>query len=164
MKPMTLLMATLCVLVSPPAFGQWGAVAIADLYGDEVVPPNDSPGVGGIDCLWDDEWGAGYYRLSFTIGYRDLRGSTIGASLHVGTEGENGDLLHVLFPDYFETGAQGELGFLIEDFQAFVDGENPLYVVVETDSFPEGELRGQLIFVDTPTKSVTWGRIRAVYR
>jgi hypothetical protein len=39
-------------------------------------------------------------------------------------------------------------------------------VVVTTDSFPDGEIRGQLtpIFMSPATKRTTWGAIRAGHR
>ena len=114
--------------------------------GLQEVPPNDSPGTGTVDLVYDDVT----MMLSITFGnYMDLEGTATAAHVHIAPIGVNGP---VIIPLDHTGGMAGTLtgsGVLTDDQEAalFADG---LYINVHSDLFPGGEIRGQLFLIPAP--------------
>jgi hypothetical protein len=120
-------------------------LCIAHLSGDEVVPPVDTPARGlGIVELNDDMTAA-----TVTLSAADLLGPTFATHIHQGPPGVNGfvafgiDGLSCFNPGVYRTWDNGTpfspLNYYIN---SLLNGN--LYFAVHTDSYPGGELRGQI--------------------
>ena len=94
---------------------------------------------------------------------KNLEGSITAVTINRSPAGENGPLVYELFPDGYEPGAFDWLtSWNYDDWDDLDVGH--LYVLVLTDAYPEGEIRGQLLWVPTPVAGeTTWGRIRALW-
>jgi hypothetical protein len=135
----------------------------ATLTGPEVVPPTGSDGTGLFAMQVDscstvaprDSLDATYF-----IGEAGLAGTT-GAHLRRGARGANGPVVATLasgdFLDIF-----GLLRMSRDDCDALDRGE--LYVVIETNGYPQGCIRGQVTMDISPVKDLTWGSLRLLYR
>lgn len=138
----------------------------ADLRPDKVVPPTASGGRGQVFAHFDepDAWcpaGDGSDVLVIDpISYDQLQGVPTGASIHRGEEGGNGELLLTIATTGFPSGSQ----FAIPCNPTWDVFRDAVYVVLSTDLYPEGELRGQLLMHVTPVSNYTWGVVRAMYR
>ncbi len=148
----------------------------ADLFGRNVVPPAESEGYAyvegwfveplmGTNCYTSDPDSA---HVDWTIHF-ELRiiQPTEGALLRVylgrGEAGETGEIVRELFGSDVDFPAEVEFVFDPADCEA-LRGRG-LFVLVTTEAYPEGELRGAI--EDTcadPTERRSWGRIRTGYR
>jgi hypothetical protein len=138
------------------------------LDGNHVVPPSGSQGYGGIfvDFAHDvDGCPSGQSTDSLLIQefyYNDLEGLPIGAEIHRGIEGSNGELVQIITSGWF---ASGET-FVVPLAPSYDTDlhDDLLYVIIRTDRHTEGELRGQLIGQPTIAQRTTWGRVRSICR
>lgn len=118
----------------------------ADLSGDEEVPAVDTDASGEIEMELDDDG----TELEYELDVDDIV-DVVAAHIHMGEEGENGDVVVTLehdddrsegtiTEDHLEGPlAGGELADLIE----LIEDSNA-YVNVHTEENPDGEIRGQL--------------------
>lgn len=160
------------VLVPPAATGQAICAWYTELSGQEVVPPSNSPGTGVMDAAFfeDDHEGLCCAELEeeeiaslrVRLTYRNLEGSPTGAYIYSGTYGSNGERLYILWDESFSSASTVDILFDPEDCW-LVESED-LYVIVTTDRYSDGEIRGQITLAPSPTIDVTWGRIRGEYR
>jgi hypothetical protein len=141
------------------------------LLGTEVVPPVSTAGHGWGSAGFDGSDGGGWCQTDVTerplqirIEYESLRGTPIGADLHVGMRGENGPVWRSLISGSFPSGQVASLEFETDVCDTLFAFEPTLYIVVRTDSFPDGEVRGSFSCTQIdPVRRTTWGRLRVDY-
>jgi hypothetical protein len=124
------------------------------LNGSGVVPPVSTTATGNAVVTIDASNTELGYKLTVT-GLSDITD----ANIHLAPSGENGDVILVLYPGPQKpgpfTGTLAEGTLRIADFKGPLAGESmgrmldvlragSTYVQVNTDSFPNGEIRGQL--------------------
>lgn len=125
----------------------------AELSGANEVPEVDTEATGNAEFVFENE------TLDFTVEVQDIANVTA-AHIHMGQEGENGDIVVTLFTDDTPDGAfDGELAagtVEAEDLEGPLDGaelsevielleDGNAYVNVHTEDNPDGEIRGQLL-------------------
>jgi hypothetical protein len=71
-------------------------------------------------------------------------GDVIASHIHVGAEGENGDVVVPLDVDGFSGSSEGCVDASDSDLQAIVDDPAGYYVNIHTQEFTGGAIRGQL--------------------
>jgi hypothetical protein len=139
------------------------------MSGAEVVPP--TPGdYCSIEALF---YSSGNYwscddtpdrLLTLTSLYNGLSGPPTGCYMHRGAPGINGKRLYTIHAGFFPPiYAQASIAINPADC-ADLDNNN-LYIVITTELYPDGEVRGQVIYdYMGAVESSTWGHIKAVYR
>ena len=118
----------------------------ADLSGDEEVPAVDTNASGNIELELDED----ETELEYELNVEDIVDVT-GAHIHIGEEGENGDIVVTLEHDdemsegtITEDDLEGPLdGGDLADLIELIEDDNA-YVNVHTEENPDGEIRGQL--------------------
>jgi hypothetical protein len=100
--------------------------------------------------------------LAVVLHYQLLAGSPTGAALYAGSAGENGTLFKTLTADYFASGDTMYVRIAPGDCGMLMGGST--YVVIATDAYPDGEVRGQLDCFITPVMDRSWGSIRTLFR
>ena len=113
----------------------------ATLSGEVEVPAGDPDGSGSATIVIDYEAGT----LCYEIEVADIEPATA-SHIHIGAEGEAGDIVINLDTDGFEGSTEGCIEPM-EDAQALFDiAEDPAgyYVNVHTADYPGGAVRGQL--------------------
>lgn len=167
MKFFMLLLVTLLVLFAPPVKGQLVFGCATWFQGAQVVPPVNSPGSGSFR-LWNDacagcSCGDGTVgdSLSVSFDYHSLVGIPKGATLYIGDRGTNGVFFLRLANEYFASGDTLRVPITYDECFWFIA---PMYVIIETDAYPDGEIRGQLDCSVTSASNVSWGSIRALFR
>lgn len=163
--PLLALAALLGALLGAPAVDAQVVYAYrADLRGAQVVPPTSSPGIGALESFFDSAAPCGSYPndpLRVWMFYVNLEGTPTGCFIHRGAPGMNGERLYTVFPGWFPSGSTATLMVNTNDCPDF---ENYLlYVVITTDRYPGGEIRGQIYPSALPVEPSTWGMIKAMY-
>ncbi len=150
------LVATLSCLTPDRALSHWDYYA--DMTGEEMVPPNSSPATGVFHGTFNGHYECpGEGPLAVDIELRDLEGSPTVVSIWIGPAGTIGEFLGAISP----TG--GEILLTSEHCEQILSGK--MYVVVQTDIHPLGEIRGEMYeVISMPVESSTWGLIRQTYR
>ena len=157
-----LLFVSCALVVSGMALSALPTLAHWDYYaymtGPEMIPPTSSPGIGGFHGKFPghtqcpDVSGP----LLIDMYVQNLVGVPTAASLWFGERGAVGqffarlplDATSILF-------TQDECWLL----------EVKMYVVIETDLNPEGEIRGQIrLEISAPVEPRSWGMIKHAYR
>jgi CHRD domain len=113
----------------------------------EGESPGDPDGSGSASIVIDPAAGTACWTLS-AEGINPVMQSHI----HIGAEGESGDIVVPLDVDGFEGSSEG-CTEPMEDaavLQAIVDNPAGYYVNLHTDDFPAGAIRGQLAGSATP--------------
>jgi hypothetical protein len=118
-------------------------ILTADLAGDAET---DEDGTGSAMITLDPDAGTACWELTVE-NIEPVEQSHI----HVGAEGESGDVVVPLDVDGFEGTSEG----CVEDqdaatLQAIVDDQSGYYVNVHTADFPGGAIRGQLVGASEP--------------
>lgn len=122
----------------------------ADLSGENEVPSVDTEASGEFEMELDEEGESADYELSA----EDIEGVTA-AHIHMGSEGENGDIVVPLETDGLNDGEASEGTFDAGDLEGPLEGQEmsdlieliedgEAYVNVHTEENPDGEIRGQL--------------------
>ena len=160
----------LAILVfhSEQSHGQVAYHYDALMLGSEVVPPTPSEGIGQMSSLFAsaDSCPGSYFpddSLQVCAGYFRLGGTPTGCEIRRGVPGENGPLLVTLHDSWFPDPCEAvNIDIDPADCPDLRDGR--LYIVILTDLYPEGEVRGQ-IFCDppNPVAATTWGAIKSAY-
>lgn len=115
----------------------------ASLSPESVVPPADSGGYGRVELTFDDD----SYEVIWIIRHQDLSGPVTSVTLHgPSASGENAPELVSLVGDLGDpilggsTLSRANAGYLLDGL---------VYIVIATEAFPEGEIRGQLVATGT---------------
>ncbi|MGQ0608768.1 MAG: CHRD domain-containing protein [Chloroflexota bacterium] len=109
----------------------------ADLAGGA---DSDEDGTGTATVVLDPEAGTACWEMSVA----DIDPVTI-SHIHVGAEGESGDVVVDLDLAGFETDSEGcNDAAVAETLQAIIDDPAGYYVNVHNEAFPGGAIRGQL--------------------
>ncbi|MCI0559671.1 MAG: CHRD domain-containing protein [Nitrososphaera sp.] len=125
----------------------------ASLTGGEEVPEVDTNASGNAELIFDEDAD----EFAFVIDVQDIV-DVNAAHIHTGAAGEEGDIVATLFDDSIVGEFGGELAsnnITSSDLEGPLSGENldslialiengEAYVNVHTDTFPDGEIRGQL--------------------
>lgn len=127
----------------------------ADLTGADAVPPTGSQAIGTADFTLDDSGTV----VEFVIAFRGLEGVETHTHIHQGRPGADGPVLLTLPPGTPKTGVWHPTP---ADVAALFDGR--IYVVVHTDPFVTGEIRGHLHEVAIAVDGCTWGAVKALFR
>ena len=110
----------------------------ADLKGSNEVPPNSSPASGTAEATFDTT----SKLLTYTITYKDLTGSVLGAHFHGPVEaGKNAGI--VLPFKTVQSPIQGSATLTDQQAADLLAGK--WYANVHTAANPGGELRGQMM-------------------
>lgn len=119
----------------------------ADLAGvSEGENPGDEDGTGSAMIVLDPDTGEACWELTV----ENIEPVTQ-SHIHVGAEGESGDVVVPLDVDGFEGSSEGCVSDQDADtLQAIVDDSTGYYVNVHTADFPAGAIRGQLVGASEP--------------
>jgi hypothetical protein len=136
------------------------------MSGEEVVPPSGQPGVALLDvyfpeggpCSGDENGTA-----QICISYWDLSGDPIDLRLDIGMPGENGDT-GIVLTTFGDQDPEPCLDVQVDWPECDYWLDERVYVVITTAAYPEGELRGQLVFVPQPTIEASWGSVKQHWR
>lgn len=109
----------------------------ADLAGDAETAAD---GTGSATITLDPETGEACWELSA----EDI-GAVVQSHIHVGAEGESGDVVVPLDVDGFDGTSEGCVSDQDGDaLQSIIDDPAGYYVNIHTEEFPGGAIRGQL--------------------
>jgi hypothetical protein len=123
----------------------------ARLSGAEEVPPVETNAAGKAVMVLDSNMQTLYYRSWVW----DISGITQ-AHIHVAPRGENGPIVHWLFPNggtIFDPFYPiiGELTLAPDEVSDLIAGD--YYVNIHTGAHPAGEIRGQLLYSELPDRA-----------
>ena len=147
------------------AHSQAGCAYLSYALPDSVVPPLQGSGRGWL-WTFDGRGGCGSSdSLTFSINYEGLDSEAIGASIHRGSIGENGELVLPLAEQAFPSGHEVTAYLDPAICEEIGNGTGSLYFILATTDHPEGALRGQ-VWIDCAfaVRSLTWGAVRSLYR
>ena len=155
--PASLLLLFISIVTLPMVASAFWEVTFS---GQQVAPPTQSPGLG------DASGGLDYDRFYLTGDVKNLLSPPIAVEMHAGMGGQNGRLYYSI-PDLRSFGSS-YYGFdaIVPVTDAMTDSlmNGCFYLVVRTQAFPDGEIRGQIEYHDDPTIHTTWGRVRRAFR
>ncbi len=123
----------------------------AELAGvTEGENPGNPDGSGSATITLDPETGEACWEMS-----ADGIGAVTQSHIHVGGEGESGDVVVPLDVDGFEGTTEGCTSDQEADvLQGIIDDPAGFYVNLHTDDFPAGAIRGQLVASETPNTAL----------
>jgi hypothetical protein len=127
----------------------------AFLDGLQETPPNAAPGSGNGTFTLD-----GAKILHFNISFSGLLATETAAHIH--GPAAAGAAAGVIFPLPLGSPKIGTVGPLNVIQEGWLNA-GLLYVNVHTQTFPGGEIRGQ-IYAATSTEKGTWGRVKNLFR
>jgi hypothetical protein len=108
--------------------------------------PGDPDGSGSATVTLDPETGEACWSLTA----EDI-GPVLQSHIHVGAEGEAGDVVVPLDVDGFEESSEGCVSDQDADvLQSIIDDPAGYYVNLHTEEFPAGAIRGQLMAAASP--------------
>ncbi len=138
----------------------------AHLDGSQVVPPTPSEGVAELNSYFLNHHGPCGSdtddTLFATVQYATLRGTPTGCHIHRGLPGANGERLYTIFAGWFPPYGEATIKINLSDCPDFESFR--LYIIITTDLYPDGEIRGQIFPDALPVEPSTWGSIKATYR
>ncbi len=157
------LAVAICVPAMASAQACW--FYITDLTGAEVVPPTTSTALSGCEsgfmcCMTCSECSGLEYQIYLYLA-GSLEGTPTALRIHQGRWGENGPLIHEIPLSGFP------FRHTIDFDPAYCEAlqDTLTYMVIATDRYPEGEIRGQLRpDMRGASQMSTWGRIRSIFR
>lgn len=165
MKTSVLILSVAVLLAPSPSHSQACCAHESDALPGSVVPPVDSEAWASVrilDCRGhcrEDDSEVHTARVS----YGNLDSDPIGADIHWGQVGQNGEIALTLFDRYFESGASVDVFLESEVCESM--GNLSLYFVLKTVNHPAGVARGQMrTRCWSPVERSSWGRIRTGYR
>lgn len=129
----------------------------AILEGSQEVPPVATPGSGDATFVLDDVTN----ELDYQINYQDLTSTTTASHLHRAPAGTNGPVVYTLAGPGFPSGHQGTVQVDPSDVPLLLN--QGFYCNVHTQTYPAGEIRGQVRVTGTPVAPSTWGKIKDLY-
>jgi hypothetical protein len=162
------LLLILVVLILPASVrAQPGCLYLSIASGAQVVPPTQGGGwaslysdfIVGPICIFRPQ-----EMHDFQIAYGDIGSAPIGAYIHRGAPGENGEVFLALIDGPFQSGTVVSVN-VDSTFCAGMLADS-LYFVVSTAVYPTGAVRGpvQANCDESPTMPLSWGSVRSLYR
>jgi hypothetical protein len=162
MNTVLVLAGLLCSLAAPGLaldFDDWEA----QLDAAQVVPPTSSSGTGVVQITYSFDDVGDPRPCSFGVTYTGLSGPATGVSIKWGRNGENGPLAFTVVSSTFASPLYGNLD-IPRSILGYLGGDT-LYVVVNTEAYPDGEVRGHFVNVTPPAvERTSWGAVRGSYR
>lgn len=149
-------------LASPASSPAATSSYIANLKGSNEVPPNPSPGTGTAFITYDDV----AHSLTLSGSFSGLvAGLTAGHYHGPALPGANASVVHGFsgLPLGSTSGSWTDVWMLTPTQEGYLTG-GLLYVNLHSQTYGGGEIRGQVVPDATPAHTVTWGRIKALYR
>jgi hypothetical protein len=157
------------VVATTPVQAQVIDIYRASMSGAEVVPPTPAGdcSVEGMFLFDGQSWwctDSPDHLLTFSSFYSGLSGPPTGCHMHRGAAGVNGERLYTIHDGFFPPNYPLATVAINPADCADLDAQN-IYIVITTDRYPDGEVRGQ-VFPDYsgPVEPSTWGSIKSVYR
>jgi hypothetical protein len=137
---------------------------VATLDGLQEVPPNASPASGSAFLVYDDVANT----LTTSISFAGLLAGVSASHIHgPAAPGVAAGVLHGIPSTPFgaTSGSYGDVWSGLTAVQVGYLNGSLLYINLHDSLFPGGEIRGQIIPEPvTPTRAVSWGKIKALYR
>jgi hypothetical protein len=146
--------ALLLALLLAPAPGRAELVFTADLAGARAVPPTDSPATGTATLVLDEAQGVVTYSVEFTV----LEGEETEARFHRGRPGTPGPILFTLPLGSPKTGTWPVTPDIVAELLA-----GRVYVLIHSDPYWTGEIRGDFALESLASDRTTWGRLKAIF-
>ena len=145
--PLTATLALVASLAMAGIVAAAETTLTAELAGvTEGDNPGDEDGSGSATVTLDPETGEACWEMT-----AENIGAVVQSHIHVGAEGEAGDVVVPLDVEGFEGTSEGCVSDQdAEVLQAIVDDPAGYYVNLHTEEFPAGAIRGQLMTTDTP--------------
>ena len=105
--------------------------------------------------------------LEFGFRFQDLAGTITGITLRFG--GQDGTLHARVGPDDRAFAFDSEDCSILTQLEGLPEGAEgiptPMFLTIETDLFPDGEIGGQIFLVTSaPTLESSWGKVKKLYR
>ena len=135
----------------------------ASLSGANEVPANPSPGTGSAFLVYDDVANT----LTTSISFCGLTAGLTASHIHgPAAPGVNAGVLHGFpaTPLGSMCGSYGDVWSGLTATQVGYLNDGLLYINLHTTNFPGGEIRGQIYPDATPSRPMSWGRIKMLYR
>lgn len=169
MRLRDIILASVCTLaLAAPAMAQTTYVCV--LSGTSEVPANASPATGNATVVLN----AAQNQLSVSVQFHNLVGTYTASHIHgPGAAGTNqpvkwgfvGVPAGWVFSNANHDGTLSNFivnGITPTDVTNLNNGQ--FYVNIHSNTFPGGEVRGQLGSQPVPTMKTTWNRVKALYR
>jgi hypothetical protein len=155
------------MLLITPLVGKAGTIYVCGLDSRSVVPPTTSPGSGLASGNFE-AFSPCDSSLAVEGTFDGLESPPVSVELRIGNWNQNGPLVTTIPYSAIPTG-EGSYAFAADDVpftpelcdSVLVDA---LYVVVTSESYPAGEIRGQLRRNLTPVLRLSWGQLRIMFR
>lgn len=133
----------------------------ANLDGDQVVPPVETPATGHAEITIDTDTNT----ITLSISYADLSGEITDVHVHgFAPEGQNAPILeHIHEEDLVNFPIEHEFTYSEIQEPFFLTGQS--YLVIHTDVFLDGEIRGQIVPASpVSVDAKSWSGIKGLYR
>jgi hypothetical protein len=159
---MILALTSALVLASPASSPAALSSYVANLKGTNENPVNASPATGMAFIIYDDVANT----LTLSGSFSGLVAPLTAGHYHgPALPGVNASVIHGFsgLPLGSMAGAWTDLWALTPVQVTYLLG-GLLYVNLHSQTFPGGEIRGQVVPDATPAHVVSWGRIKALYR
>lgn len=139
MRRLLLLLPFLALLLPSTASGSAAYVLQINLYGENVVPPVETPSYGFVRFFFNDD----RTQADYTLDVKGRSNSAVtGVAIRSGAPGENGPVVFNLSDgDFIVT--SGHLSMTPQQVETFTSGA--WYLVLTTVFNPDGEIRGQIV-------------------
>lgn len=111
------------------------------LQANQVMPPSGSTATGAVTVKLNK----GTKIMNYTINWADLSGGHEGIKFHVGSRKVNGPIVKTVATNGSATGSITETWNVPDSLISRIE-QGLLYVDIQTATFPNGELRGQVEF------------------
>jgi len=166
------LMLAIGIAASAPAGATPGTTGFAaTLLGVNEVPPNASPASGsGFAVLSGDGTPGNPYSISYSVSYTGLVAPRTASHFHGPADAAHN--APVIFGIATSGPQSGTISGVWDNTSSpalnathvsyLMNGQ--LYFNVHSQTYPGGEIRGQILPDATPTSRTTWGRIKQLYR
>ncbi len=137
----------------------------ATLSGLQEVGPNASPATGTAFLVYDDVANT----LSTTVSFAGLLAPLTASHIHgspTSVPGVNAGVIHPFAsaPAGATSGTYSDVWVGLTPTQVTWLNGGLLYVNIHSQLYPGGEIRGQIYSDATPSRKVSWGKIKSLYR
>jgi hypothetical protein len=146
--------ALLLALLLAPAPGRAELVFTAVLDGSQAVPPTDSPATGTATLVLDEAREA----IAYSVEYSVLEGEETEAHFHQGRPGTPGPILFTLPLGSPKAGTWPVTPDIVAELLA-----GRVYVLIHSDPYWTGEIRGNFALESLASDRATWGRLKAIF-
>jgi len=145
--------ALLLLLIATPCVADKAFEAV--ITGDQVVPSTISGAYGTITLILNEE----ETEAAYTVIFAGLEGSQTAAHFHNAPSDGNGPIIYDL-----PMGTPLAGFWELSPMDAVELNAGRVYVLIYTDLFPDGEIRGNLSLTMVEADQSSWGGIKALYR